>query len=410
MMTSRPTDPIIIAGAGPVGLFVALLLVEAGQRVIVLEREPTLSEDMRASTFHPATLELLEPFGLARQLVAAGTPTPRWQYWIHGTDQRAIMDMSAIADRTAFPFRLQCEQFRLTRLLAARLQDHPLCELRFGYELSAVSINPDGSEYDSVSVEICGPKGPETIDTSWLIAADGGKSSVRKALNLPFEGSVFPKTSITLVLDFPFQDHVPELLGVNYVWTEKAHYSLMQIRDLWRFSYSPQADQSVAEALSEDATEAALQSVFPKDSPYAVLQRNHYTLHQRCLDSFRQGPILFAGDAAHLNSPAGGMGMNSGLHDAHCLAEHLLPVLAGGGGKADAGLLDRYDRRRRTIARDEVQRLSARNYRRHRETDPKQRAAIWQDLHETSQDPALMREFLLEASMIRSREREKEIA
>jgi 3-(3-hydroxy-phenyl)propionate hydroxylase len=285
------------------------------------------------------------------------------------------------------------------------LQDHPLCDLRFGHAVTDVTRQIHDNREETVCVEIAGPDGSEKIMTPWLIAADGGKSTVRKSLDLPFEGAVFPKTSITLVVDFPFQDHVENLLGVNYVWTETAHYSLMRIRNLWRFSYSPQQDQSVEEALSEKNAQAALQSVFPRDEPYTLLQRNYYTLHQRCLDSFRHGRVLFAGDAAHLNSPAGGMGMNSGLHDAQCLADHLLPVLSG----EDDGLLDRYDRRRRTIALDEVQKLSARNYRRHRETDPQKRAEIWQDLLLTSQDKVRMREFLLGASMIRSRERELEI-
>jgi 3-(3-hydroxy-phenyl)propionate hydroxylase len=124
------------------------------------------------------------------------------------------------------------------------------------------------------------------------------------------------------------------------------------------------------------------------------------------MESFRVNRVLFAGDSAHLNSPAGGMGMNSGLHDAQCLVDHLLPVLEGEHDK----LMDRYDRRRRTIASDEVQRLSARNYRRHRETDPARRAEIWQELQQTVSDPARMREYLLDASMIRSRQREQEIA
>jgi 3-(3-hydroxy-phenyl)propionate hydroxylase len=161
----------------------------------------------------------------------------------------------------------------------------------------------------------------------------------------------------------------------------------------------------VTEALSDPVAQAHLQAVFPREQPYRILQANYYTLHERCLENFRLGNVLFCGDAAHLNSPAGGMGMNSGLHDAHCLVEHLLPVLDG----EDDSLLDRYARRRRTIAREEVQRLSARNYRRHRETDPAKREMIWRELKATAADPARAREFLIDASMIGSLRREKEI-
>ncbi|NIM69056.1 MAG: NAD(P)-binding protein [Xanthomonadales bacterium] len=392
--------PIVIAGAGPVGLYSAFLLVRAGHPVVVLEQHPELAADMRASTFHPATLDLLAQGDLADALVAMGTPAARWQYMVHGTRQRAVFDLSVLSDLTAHPFRLQCEQFRLTRLIVERLRGEPLFDLRLGCTLTGIEDGPDG-----VTVQARDASGEVAFAGEWLIAADGGRSTIRKALGLRFEGGVFPRTSITLVLDHPFHDREPELLGVNYVWTERAHYSLMRIRDLWRFSYSPDPQQTVEEALSEPVAQAHLQAVFPRRQPYRILQRNYYTLQQRCLDDFRVGRVVFAGDAAHLNSPAGGMGMNSGIHDAHCLVEHLLPVLAGG----DERLLDRYARRRRTIAREEVQRLSARNYRWHRETDPERRRAIWQRLQDIVNDPARMREFLLDSSMLRSRQRELEI-
>ena len=400
MQDTRSTEPIIIAGAGPVGLFAAVLLVDAGHRVVVLERDSGLQMDMRASTFHPATLDLLEPHGLAEPLTARGSITQGWQYMVHGTKNHAVFDLEVISDLTAHPYRLQCEQFHFTGLALEYLVANPLFEIRFNHELMALEENED-----ELQLSVRHPAGEYRVSTPWLIAADGGRSTVRKSLGLAFEGSVFPKTSITLVLDYPFQEDVPGLLGVNYVWTDAGHYSLMQIRDLWRFSYSPDQDQSVEEALSEPVAQSHVQAIFPRPQPYALLQRNYYTLHQRCLDSFRVGRVLFAGDSAHLNSPAGGMGMNSGMHDAHCLVGHLLPVLDG----AEDALLDRYSRRRRTVALEEVQRLSARNYRWHRETDPAKRAEIWQELQDIVNDRDKTREFLLHSSMIRSRQREMEI-
>lgn len=399
-VSTNTQPPIIIAGAGPVGLFCAMLLTRAGHRVVVLEQNTEVAEDMRASTFHPATLDLLDRCDLSDELVSRGTPARRWQYMIHGTDQRAVFDLGVLSDLTRHPYRLQCEQFHLTRMVVERLADEPLCDLRMGWKV--VSVEQGG---DIVKVRASRGDEAVTLETPWLIAADGGRSTIRKHLGLSFEGSVFPKTSITLVLRFPLEEHIPGLLGVSYVWTDEAHYSLMQIRDLWRFSYSPNPDQTVEEALSEPVAQANLASVFPGLGPFELLQRNHYTLHQRCLESFRVGRILFAGDSAHLNSPAGGMGMNSGLHDAACLIEHLLPVLEG----HSDDLLDRYDRRRRTIALEEVQRLSARNYRKHRETDPEKRKLIWREFKAITGDRERMREFLLNSSMIRSRQREAEI-
>jgi len=400
MHESQTTPPIVIAGAGPVGLFAAVLLVRAGFQVIVLEKNDHLALDMRASTFHPATLDLLGSVGLAEPLVARGSITQGWQYMIHGTKEHAVFDLDSISDLTDHPFRLQCEQFHFSNIAVEYLVSRPLFQIRFGHEL--LKVNDHGNE---VHLQVRSPVSDYQLTTPWLIVADGGRSTVRKHIGLAFEGSLLPRTSIALVLNHPFQHDIPGLLGINYVWTESGYYGLMQIRDLWRFYYAPDPEQSVEEALSEPVAQAHLQSVFPASEPYELLQRNHYTLQQRCLESFRFGRILFAGDAAHLDSPAGGMGMNGGMHDAHCLVEHLVPVLQG----ADDSLLDRYSRRRRTIALEEVQRLSARNYRWLRETDSNKREQIWQELQDIVNDRDKTRDFLLNSSMIRSRQRENEI-
>jgi 2-polyprenyl-6-methoxyphenol hydroxylase-like FAD-dependent oxidoreductase len=106
MHTSASYLPIAIIGAGPVGLVSAALLVAAGHPVLVLEKNSGLARDMRASTFHPATLDLLEPLGVADPLIACGSIAQSWQYMIHGTKQHAVFDLEVIADRTRHPSRL----------------------------------------------------------------------------------------------------------------------------------------------------------------------------------------------------------------------------------------------------------------------------------------------------------------
>jgi len=391
---------VTIIGAGPSGLALAWWLVEQGVSVTVLERETAIPRDMRASTFHPATLDLLTESGLAAALIERGTVVPQWQYLIHESGERAVFDMAHLSEVTAHPFRLQCEQFQLTELLAEKLAKQPLCELRLGATLQSVI---PGESQVTVQYQSAGEDSVNVCD--WLIAADGASSQVRKSLGLHFDGQTFPKTSITLVLEYPFEDDIPNLLGVNYVWLPDRHYSLMRLRDTWRLTYSPEQDQDIETALSDAVARTHIARVSPRASGTTILTRNYYTLHQRCLASFCHGHVLFVGDAAHLNSPAGGMGMNSGIHDARSLADHLVPVINGD----DPLLLERYDRRRRTIAQEEVQRLSARNYARHRETEASKRMLIWNELQEIVSDPVKHRDYLLDAAMIRSRQREKTI-
>jgi 3-(3-hydroxy-phenyl)propionate hydroxylase len=391
---------VTIIGAGPSGLALAWWLVEQGVSVTVLEREIAIPRDMRASTFHPATLDLLTDSGLATELIERGTIVPQWQYLIHESGERVVFDMAHLSEMTAHPFRLQCEQFQLTELLAEKLANQPLCELRLGATLQSVI---PGESQVTVQYQSAGEDSVNVCD--WLIAADGASSQVRKSLGLDFDGQIFPKTSITLVLEHPFEDDIPNLLGVNYVWLPDRHYSLMRLRNTWRLTYSPEQDQDIESALSDAVAQTHIARVSPRASGAAILTRNYYTLHQRCLARFCHGRTLFIGDAAHLNSPAGGMGMNSGIHDARSLADHLVPVINGD----DPSLLERYDRRRRTIAQEEVQRLSARNYARHRETEARKRMLIWNELQEIVSDPAKHRDYLLDAAMIRSRQREMTI-
>jgi 3-(3-hydroxy-phenyl)propionate hydroxylase len=140
-----------------------------------------------------------------------------------------VFDLEIIRDLTDHPYRLQCEQFHFTNLALERLIKNPLFEIRFGHELLDVE-STDGE----VRVHVREPGGDYEINTPWLIAADGGRSAVRKSLNLAFEGGLFPKTSITLVMDHPFQDDIPGLLGVNYVWTDTGHYSRQMFRRYFR--------------------------------------------------------------------------------------------------------------------------------------------------------------------------------
>jgi 2-polyprenyl-6-methoxyphenol hydroxylase-like FAD-dependent oxidoreductase len=400
-----PPEPrVAIVGAGPVGLFSALLLAEQGVRVTILEAADTLPQDMRASTFHPPTLDMLAPSGIADVLIAQGHKAPQWQYYDRDRDARIVFDLGVLDGLTDHPYRLQCEQWRLTRAIADRISGWDNVDLRFGARVAAATQDRDGV---TLTVDRDGER--ETVAADYVIAADGGRSVMRGLLGLPFRGETYPTTSVTAVVDHRFEDEIPNLLPVNYLWRGDQHFSLMRVQGQWRVGFSPAADETPEAATAPGRIQERLRGfVGPRagGADFDVVHVGAYSVHRRIIDDFRVGRILFAGDAAHLNSPAGGMGMNSGIHDARALAEALLAVVAGG----DDGLLDRYARRRREIAVDEVQKQSDINHRRHRQKDPEARRQVWNELEALAATPESMRAFLRRTSLIASLEREREIA
>lgn len=387
------SKPVLIVGAGPVGLSLAQLLTARGVEVHVFEAEHDLPRDMRASTFHPPTLDILANEGVADALVAQGHIADRWQYLRVDTGDTAVFDVGILADVTAYPFRLQCEQFRLTALLRERLVRNPLATLQFGSRL----VGLEQSETD-VTAAIESDGKVTNYSGAYIIGADGAKSAVRRLLGEDLKGSTYEKTNVTVVVDFPFEQHLPNMLFVNYVWTPDSHYSLMRVQGAWRTGFSPSAGQSAEEAAAHDNIQRHLQKILATGAPFRIVHGGAYTVHRRIVDSFRHGRVLLAGDAAHLNSPSGGMGMNSGIHDAYVLAEALAPVWHGGDDRA----LDLYAEARRHAALEDVQAQADINYRRHRETDPARREEIWGELKSITNDRARMRAYLLRSSLIES--------
>jgi 2-polyprenyl-6-methoxyphenol hydroxylase-like FAD-dependent oxidoreductase len=376
---------VAIVGAGPVGLTLALLLHRAGHHVVALEAAADIAEELRASTFHPPSLDMLDTLGLAQPLVAQGLVTPTWQIRRHEDGARAVFDLGALRADTGFPFRLQAEQHRFSRLLLGAL---PAGIVRFGAPVAHVAQGADGVTIDGLRARFC-------------VGCDGARSVVRGAMGLDFPGDTYPETTILATTAFDFSGVMPGLSNVNYIWTQSAAFSgtfsLLRVPGKWRASLYPAPGESVEQALEPAAIERKLQAIHPRSAPYEVLDLRPYRVHQRIVADYRNGRLLLAGDAAHLNSPSGGMGMNGGIHDAFELAAQLTPVLRG---EAEERSLDRYTRRRRPIAEREIIAQADRNRARMRETDPERRRAMLAELQATADDPQRAREYLLRSSMI----------
>ena len=205
------------------GLTAALALADAGVKVHVFEAAAGIVEDLRASTFHPPTLDMLDAYGITPTLVAQGLVCPHWQVRMHPSGEHARFDLSVLADVTAHPYRLQCEQYKLSRALLTRLADFPHVQVSFNASIEAVT-----QDADAVTVQVNTADGASMVRGSWLIGADGARSVVRKSLGIAFDGDTYPETTILATTDFPFEAHMPGLSNVTYCWQVGAgNFSLL---------------------------------------------------------------------------------------------------------------------------------------------------------------------------------------
>ena len=393
---------VVVAGAGPVGLVSALLLANQGVKVTVLESAPALNRDLRASTFHPPTLDMLAPLGLTDDLVAQGLVARYTQQRDRQEGVIAEFDMQLIAPDTDHPFRLQCEQWKLTQMIQDQLNAMPHVHMLFDAKVTQVTQTAD-----QVQVAFTQADEAHSLQAHYLIGADGAWSAVRRSLNIAFEGFTYPERFLVVSTAFEYADHLPRLSYVNYCSDPHEWCVLLRVPTLWRVLCPTKAEESDEAVLTDESVQARLQNLLPQAQAYVTQHRTLYKVHQRVAQRFRHGRVVLAGDAAHINNPLGGMGMNGGIHDAMNLTEKLLAVLQK--GESDA-LLDQYERQRRTIAIDYINASTARNKRDIEERDPVKRKENQQALRELSLDPVRARAYIRQSSMIDALERAKAIA
>jgi 3-(3-hydroxy-phenyl)propionate hydroxylase len=402
---ARERQRVLIVGGGPVGLLCAFLLGRQGLPVRLFDNNPKLQDDPRAATTHPATLDLLGEAGLTEDIARAGLTAPIFQFWDRPSAAKvAEFDHALLKNDTRHPFVIQCEQFKTSRILLGRLEALPNVEVRFDHEVIGIEQSSD-----AIAVEVRGPDGLARHSGAFLIGADGGRSTVRKAAGIAFDGFTWPERFIVLTTPFDFgtRGYCPRSYFADpEQWCNCFKVAADGPPGLWRTVFPTDPSASDECLTSEEGVQARLAKFFPSEKRFVVVHVNLYVTHQRVASRFRLGRVLLAGDAAHVNNPIGGMGLNGGIQDACNLAAKLARVLDGASHRE----LDLYDAQRRTVAMEFVQSQSIANKRLLEERDPKVRAKNLDALRATAEDPKRAREYLLRTSMIAMQHRAESIA
>jgi 3-(3-hydroxy-phenyl)propionate hydroxylase len=391
---------VVVVGAGPVGIVAALALFKKGISVTILEAETQPVRDQRAASMHPPTLEMLAHLGITDSIIEKGLVASKYQFHDRSTGELvAEFDLTDLADEFRYPFVLQYEQYKLTRDISDQFRCESGFDIRFACAAKQIVQDEDG-----VTVLAETPQGPEQLRCQYLVGADGGRSTVRKSQNIAFDGFTYAEKFIKIATHFDFQTAHPHYAYRNYFSDPEEWCNLFKVRGetaggLWRAIFPTSVDEADHLTLAPENIERRLQKFFPKSGSYDVEYANSYSVSQCVAATFRMGRVLLAGDAAHVNNPIGGMGMNGGVHDAINLTEKLSAVIRKEG---PVELLELYSRQRRKAAVEYIQVQTIRNKKTLEERDPEVRRRSLFELRRSAEQRETARAFMRRASLLDS--------
>jgi 3-(3-hydroxy-phenyl)propionate hydroxylase len=405
MTMQNDDNRVIVAGCGPVGAVLTLALVKKGIPVTLIESLPDAAEDQRAATIHPPTVEMLIDLGLEREMfsedASGGMSAPLFHFRDRATSELfAVFDVDLLKGEVPYPFVLQWEQYKLTHATLPHIKASGIGEVRFSTRLTGLT-----QDADHVHATVTNQAGEsETLRGRYIVGTDGASSTTRRLAEIEFEGFTYEERFIKIGTTFDLLAANKSFCTRNYFFDPDEWLNLFKVKGygppgIWRGVFPVPAHESDQDAMSPEGVQRRLQGIHPKSGDYDIPYHALYAVHQRVAKTFNKGRVLLAGDAAHVNNPIGGMGMNGGIHDAVNLADKLADVWFK---RADEALLDRYTRQRRKAQTDFVQAQTIQNKKSLEERDPVKRRAHLDELRRISEDVTLHKEFLYRSSLIDS--------
>jgi 2-polyprenyl-6-methoxyphenol hydroxylase-like FAD-dependent oxidoreductase len=328
---------VLVAGAGPVGLTLALALHRRGIAATVLEKREGLSTASRASTFHPPTLDMLDALGVLRPLLPGGVQVDRILWRRVDTGAVATLDLGLVAGEALFPHRWHREQQDLTPALLAAL---PPGTVRFGAEVAALA-------QDRAGITVRAADGT-THRGRFLVGCDGASGATRALAGIGTETNDYAHRVLRLLTPLDLRNHVPGLDGLGYLSDAAGSLSLLRMPSVWRLIFRIPPGMDDAAAMEEAYARGRVARFLPALRDLPIIGRDVYGVRRAMAVAYRAGCVLLAGDAAHLTNTRGGMNMNAGIHDAVTLAATLDAVFHGG----DDRLLDAWAAARLGVVRD----------------------------------------------------------
>jgi 3-(3-hydroxy-phenyl)propionate hydroxylase len=386
---------VIVVGAGPVGTVAALACAqkgrEAGHTVTLLEAQARIDDSPRASTTQPPTLEIIAQLGLIDEYLRVGLVSRTFQFWDRPTRQMvAEFDFARLKDETAFPYVVQTEQHKLANMAIAQLRRMENVEVRLGERVAGLTQTDDAVTVTTANT---------ALQADYVIGADGGRSTIRKALGIEFEGYTWPERFLVITTKFDFQAALGCCMRTYMAdpneWTNLFKVAGDDLKGRWRAVFNTREDEKDEEALSDASVRARLSRIYVPEKQRDYLHLNLYAVHQRVASHFRRGRVFLCGDAAHVNNPIGGLGLNSGIHEAWHLSDVLHRALCG-----ESADLDEYERTRRPLNIKYVQEQTVANKKRLEEREPGQRAQRFAELRAMADDPKRHKAFLMRAALL----------